>query len=120
MALITSILVRVYLSDSNQYLRLLVRVAGYDPAISSIRGRRITRLSYTLLLLVRSRGFEPPLLLGTATSRQRVYQFRHDRISSKCVLCSVRRLGFEPRILLYPKQADYQTFPTPDGTQLTH
>ena len=28
--------------------------------------------------------------------------------------------GFEPAILLYPKQADYQTFPRPDTQRTSH
>ena len=33
--------------------------------------------------MVRSKGLEPSRLLGTATSRLRVYQFHHERIASK-------------------------------------
>ncbi|SVC59791.1 uncharacterized protein METZ01_LOCUS312645 [marine metagenome] len=33
--------------------------------------------------MVRSKGLEPSRLLGTTTSRLRVYQFHHERIASK-------------------------------------
>ncbi len=35
------------------------------------------------LSMVRSKGLEPSRLLGTTTSRLRVYQFHHERIASK-------------------------------------
>ena len=35
------------------------------------------------LSMVRSKGLEPSRLLGTTTSRLRVYQFHHERISAK-------------------------------------
>ena len=35
------------------------------------------------LSMVRSKGLEPSRLLGTTTSRLRVYQFHHERITSK-------------------------------------
>jgi hypothetical protein len=37
-------------------------------------------LTLAQCLLVRMRGLEPPRLLGTATSRLRVYQFHHIRV----------------------------------------
>lgn len=46
-------------------MRLLVRVAGLEPAASPVRGEHSTKLSYTLLFdlaveLVWVEGFEPP------------------------------------------------------------
>ena len=35
------------------------------------------------LSMVRSKGLEPSRLLGTTTSRLRVYQFHHERIAAK-------------------------------------
>ena len=40
------------------YSRILVSEAGFDPAISCFQGRRITRLSHSLM--ERTGGFEPP------------------------------------------------------------
>jgi hypothetical protein len=56
-------------------------------------------------ILVRSRGLEPPHLLGTCTSSMRVCQFRHDRLSTALEPISSNLLPkasccAEPEILL--------------------
>ena len=42
------------------YSRILVCVAGFDPAVSCFQGRRISRLSHTQMQVERTGGFEPP------------------------------------------------------------
>ena len=44
---------------------------------------RILRTEKTLEKMVRSKGLEPSRLLGTTTSRLRVYQFHHERIAGR-------------------------------------
>ena len=44
------------------------------------------------LSMVRSKGLEPSRLLGTTTSRLRVYQFHHERITGRGILLKHRPL----------------------------
>ena len=56
--------------------------AGADNEYRTLTGTGLWAGTQSLLGVVRSEGTRTPTILLTATSRQRVYQFRHERLES--------------------------------------